>query len=271
MINEIFEIIKYRYYKYLFKFKKKVIKFNRISTIDYKRKLFIACDNLRELETRANSCKKEPELINWLEINNNKEKQILWDIGSNVGAYSLVAAAMGYKVLSFEPAYQNYFKLHENISLNKLDEQIEAFCISFGDKLQTGNFNIFETSFGSSKGNYNADNYYQVNRADYFQNLKKICQKKTLVFSIDSFIKIFNLPEPSLIKIDVDGGEFEILKGAATLLEHGKSLKSLLVEFDEDEYSINELEAFLKKLNWQIVSKHNRGGEGVNNLIINKI
>ena len=263
MINEIFEIIKYRYYKYLFKFKKKVKKFNRISTIDYKRKLFIACDNLRELETRANSCKKEPELINWLEINNNKEKQILWDIGSNVGAYSLVAATMGYKVLSFEPAYQNYFKLHENISLNKLDEQIEAFCISFGDKLQTGNFNIFDTSFGTSKGNYNADNYYQL-------NLKKISQKKTLVFSIDSFIKIFNLPEPSLIKIDVDGGEFEVLKGAATLLEHGKNLKSLLVEFDEDEYSINELETFLKKLNWQIVSKHNRIGR-VNNLIINKI
>ena len=65
-------------------------------------------------------------------------------------------------------------------------------------------------------------------------------------------------------------GEFEILKGAATLLEHGKNLKSLLVEFDEDEYSINELEAFLKKLNWQIVSKHNRI-DGVNNLIINKI
>ena len=247
----------------MFKFKKKVKKFNRISTIDYKRKLLIACDNLRELETRANSCKKEPELINWLEINNNKEKQILWDIGSNVGAYSLVAATMGYKVLSFEPAYQNYFKLHENISLNKLDEQIEAFCISFGDKLQTGNFNIFDTSFGTAKGNYNADNYYQL-------NLKKISQKKTLVFSIDSFIKIFNLPEPSLIKIDVDGGEFEILKGAATLLEHGKNLKSLLVEFDEDEYSINELEAFLKKLNWQIVSKHNRN-DGVNNLIINKI
>ena len=269
MINEIFEIIKYRYYKYLFKFKKKVIKFNRISTIDYKRKLFIACDNLRELETRANSCKKEPELINWLEINNNKEKQILWDIGSNVGAYSLVAATMGYKVLSFEPAYQNYFKLHENISLNKLDEQIEAFCISFGDKLQTGNFNIFDTSFGTSKGNYNADNYYQLNLKKN-PNLKKISQKKTLVFSIDSFIKIFNLPEPSLIKIDVDGGEFEVLKGAATLLEHGKNLKSLLVEFDEDEYSINELETFLKKLNWQIVSKHNRIGR-VNNLIINKI
>ena len=263
MINKIFEIIKHRYYKYLFKFKKKVKNFNRISTIDYKRKLLIACDNFRELETRANSCKKEPELINWLEINNNKEKQILWDIGSNVGAYSLVAATMGYKVLSFEPAYQNYFKLHENISLNKLDEQIEAFCISFGDKIQTGNFNIFDTSFGTSKGNYNADNYYQL-------NLKKISQKKTLVFSIDSFIKIFNLPEPSLIKIDVDGGEFEILKGAATLLEHGKNLKSLFVEFDEDEYSINELETFLKKLNWQIVSKHNRNA-GVNNLIINKI
>ena len=269
MINEIFEIIKHRYYKYLFKFKKKVKKFNRISTIDYKKKLLIACDNFRELETRANSCKKEPELIHWLEINNNKEKQILWDIGSNVGAYSLVAATMGYKVLSFEPAYQNYFKLHENISLNKLDEQIEAFCISFGDKLQTGNFNIFETSFGSSKGNYNADNYYQLNLKKN-PNLKKISQKKTLVFSIDSFIKIFNLPEPSLIKIDVDGGEFEVLKGAATLLEHGKNLKSLLVEFDEDEYSINELETFLKKLNWQIVSKHNRIGR-VNNLIINKI
>ena len=118
-------------------------------------------------------------MINWLEINNNKEKQILWDIGSNVGAYSLVAATMGYKVLSFEPAYQNYFKLHENISLNKLDEQIEAFCISFGDKLQTGNFNIFDTSFGTSKGNYNADNYYQLNQAAgtifrYQQSIEKI-------------------------------------------------------------------------------------------------
>ena len=42
-----------------------------------KKRIIISCDNLRELETRANSCAKEPELIKWLENNMGPQKNFL--------------------------------------------------------------------------------------------------------------------------------------------------------------------------------------------------
>tara|TARA_B110000971_G_C20011454_1_gene501746 strand:+ start:1199 stop:1993 length:795 start_codon:yes stop_codon:yes gene_type:complete len=263
MLKKIINAIKYRFFKYLFILKDFIKNFKRIKKLDYKKEIFVTCDNLREFYTRANSCQKEPELIEWLEKNHKDKDDLFWDIGSNVGAYSMVAAKIGYNVMSFEPAFQNYFKLQENVTLNQLDKNISSFCISFGKKTSTGTFNIFDTSFGTSRGNFNLENYFQL-------NLPKIAEKKTLVFTIDHLINTFNLDEPTLIKIDVDGGEFDIIEGAEFLLTKSDILKSILVEFDEDKLSYTALESYLKKLNWKVVSKYNRH-LGVNNLILKKI
>ena len=52
---------------------------------------------------------KEPETIQW--IDNFNKDETMWDIGSNIGVYTLYAAARGLKVDSFEPAPGNFFVL----------------------------------------------------------------------------------------------------------------------------------------------------------------
>ena len=75
---------------------------------------------------------KEPETIEW--IDTFEEGDVLWDIGANVGVYSLYAAIIKKAdVLSFEPSASNYFILNKNIEINDLSEKVRAFCIAFSD------------------------------------------------------------------------------------------------------------------------------------------
>lgn len=262
MINKITKSLNYRLLKNFYLIKNFSKNFYRVRKLDYKKTIFLYCDNLRENLTRAQSCSKEPETIKWLEKYKNKKKIVMWDIGANVGSYSLIGASLGFEVFAFEPAFQNYFKLHENISLNKADKKIRAFCISFGQKTLLGDFNVFDLSYGTSRGNYNSQNYYEL-------KLDLIAKKKTVVFEIDKFIELFKLKDPDLIKIDVDGGEFEILLGAIKLLKNSTSLKSILLEFDENHNSFLNLEKFLRKYGWVVFEKYPRQ-PGVWNLILKK-
>jgi FkbM family methyltransferase len=248
--------------KYLYIFKRIVNNFRRQQLLDYNKKnIIILCDNLIELDVRKNSCSKEPETIMWLESFKGK-KIIFWDIGANIGAYSLVAASLNYKVLSFEPAFQNYFKLNQNITANKMDSLVKAFCISFGKKKSLGNFNIYSLSEGSAKGNFNSDNYFSL-------KLKLLTNKTTPVFTVDEFIKIFNLEVPNLIKIDVDGGELDILEGSINTLKNHK-LKSLLVEFDTRNKKFKQFELLINKSGFKISNIYDRE-KYVKNYILKRI
>jgi FkbM family methyltransferase len=143
-----------------------------------------------------------------------------------------------------------------------MNKQIKTFCIAFGKKTILGDFSFFDSSFGSSKGIYNSKNYYEL-------KLDVIAKKKIMVFEIYKFIKFFKLKDPNLIKIDVDGGEYEVLLGAIKLLKYSRRLKSILVEFDENYNSFSALEKLLKKYNWEVSEKY-FGHPGVNNLILKK-
>ena len=67
---------------------------------------------------------KEPETIEW--INNFGENCTFWDIGANVGIYSIYAASEinGANVIAFEPSIENYYLLNRNISENKLSKRV---------------------------------------------------------------------------------------------------------------------------------------------------
>lgn len=100
---------------------------------------------------------KEPETISW--INSFNKKDILWDIGANIGMYSLYAGIKGINTLSFEPSPSNYWVLCKNIEINKLDEKISAYCIAFNNKTKLDTFYMAKTgiaealnSFGEIKG-----------------------------------------------------------------------------------------------------------------------
>lgn len=65
---------------------------------------------------------KEPETIEW--VDGFEENSIFWDIGANVGVYSLyVGLKKGVEVMAFEPATPNLYVLNRNIEINQLEKK----------------------------------------------------------------------------------------------------------------------------------------------------
>lgn len=168
---------------------------------------------------------KEPETIAWL--NQISKNSVIYDIGSNIGTYSIYAAAVrDCKVLSFEPSFYNLELLFRNVQSNNLEDKVTIIPLSLSNIDQIENFymqsgdNIWGGAHNSSGSNLSQDGLPM-------QNFKVSSQ---LAISLDTLVNVFNLPHPDHIKIDVDGLEFKILQGAIKML--GKS-KSILVENDE--------------------------------------
>ena len=247
MYNKIKRSLTFR----LFKLKEILVNFARIKALDYEHtKLLIYVDNFLEFDTRAYSCSKEPETVDWIE-KYCTTGTIFYDLGANIGAYSLVAASLGANVYSFEPAYQNFYKISENISLNSLDSKIHCFPVAFSSKVSIDEFVYQDTKLATSRCFYNDKSQFR------FENNEKTIKKSTLIYSLDTFIKQFNLPQPEMIKIDVDGAEEDILKGAVDTLS-SNGLKTVLVEIDELMLSSLSIITLMEKYSFKLHSKHVR-------------
>jgi FkbM family methyltransferase len=166
---------------------------------------------------------KEPETIEWIDSFNGSD--ILWDIGANIGIYSLYAAMRGISVLAFEPFPANYYLLSKNIEINGMSEKIAAYCLALNDKTKLDSLYVRKTEPGSAGSNFGKA------PCAGGQPLKVSFKQAMMGVSIDDFIKQFNPKFPNHIKIDVDGIEHDIIEGAKkTLLD--KRLKSVLVELN---------------------------------------
>ncbi len=201
--------------------------------------------------------KEEPDTINW--INNFKGNNIIfWDIGANIGIYSIYAAKVHKKIdiVSFEPSTSNLRVLSRNISINNLENQIKINQCALTDKKNV--FEIFkETEFkeGYSMNSFGYDTDFEGKKIRPKQNYKLFGT------SIDYIIENKILDMPNYLKIDVDGIEHKILVGASKLLSSNK-VESVLIEINENY--LEQLEAvsdIMKKNNFSLQSK-SRLGDG---------
>jgi FkbM family methyltransferase len=174
----------------------------------------------------------EPEMVRWLD--SLPEGSVLWDIGANIGVYSLYAAIVrNLGVLAFEPGGANHAALCKNIEINNLDEFIQPFCLAFADQTLIDTLYLANTGAGHSSHFFGAG-------PDPTQ--KRPHRQSVTGYSIDNFCDIFNPKTPDHLKIDVDGLELAILKGARnTLKEH---VKSIIVEIERDEDRANSDDIF---------------------------
>jgi FkbM family methyltransferase len=144
---------------------------------------------------------KEPETIFWIE----GMRGCLWDIGANVGVYSLYAGMLGIKVFAFEPSKINYETLVANIELNGLTN-VKAYKLAFSDKPGFNRFQRYEES-GLSGG--------QLGEGEDVVNMVRG--------------DALSIEKPDHIKIDVDGQEGNVLLGLSGMLRE-KRVKSLMIE-----------------------------------------
>src|SRR5687768_12995904 len=88
-----------------------------VQQLDYpNRKILMEIETQVEQAFRVHSCSKEPWTIDLIE--RMEPGDVLYDVGANVGPYTLVAAALGHRVVAIEPGYQNYARLCHNLAMN---------------------------------------------------------------------------------------------------------------------------------------------------------
>jgi FkbM family methyltransferase len=172
-----------------------------------------------------------------------KNVDIFIDIGANIGLMSLHAAKLldgKGRVLSFEPLSSTFDILLENIELNKFDN-IEAVNIAIGSTNETAN--IFDK--------------IQVNRgsSSLIRSSNTESSHKTIVECLDNFLE----KEPRIkgnigcIKIDVEGWELEVLKGAKSTLS-GSEAPICIIECSNLHPTFGgepkDIYNFLRKINY---------------------
>lgn len=135
---------------------------------------------------------------------------VFFDIGANVGAYTLLASGeVGAKTISVEPVPSTFKYLSDNILINKLEKKVELLNIGLGNNFGTIRF---------TKSLDTVNHVATEGEADTIDvTIKKMDEITTLI--------------PLLIKIDVEGFETEVLKGAKNILSN-ENLKAIIIELN---------------------------------------
>ena len=188
---------------------------------------------------------KEPETLDWIDgIQKNK---ILWDIGSNVGLYSIYAAKKGIDVVSFEPSVFNLELLARNIFLNNLTEKICIVPIPLTSSVKKSYMNLTTKTWGGALSTFGE-------KFDQDGNIFEPIFKFNIIgISIDDAINSLGLAIPNFIKMDVDGLEHIILKGGKNIL---KQIDGILIEVNENfTDQSNGVSTILKKSGLKMINK----------------
>ncbi|MBS7812605.1 FkbM family methyltransferase [Roseococcus pinisoli] len=176
--------------------------------------VLVECPSARALHDPHGFGQDEPETVAW--IAGLPAGTVLWDIGANIGLYSLFAAKRGLRVLAFEPSASSFAAMVRNIEINGFDDRVSAYCLALAQNTGLVVLNMANTAAGHSMHSIEA-------REGGFR-------QAVPSFAIDDFVRHMNAPPPGAIKLDVDGIEPAILLGAhSTLRAH---VREVLVEID---------------------------------------
>jgi len=161
----------------------------------------------------------EPDMVEWLK-NMLVPGDVFWDIGANVGAYSILAAKLcpGATAYSFEPFVPNFGHLWENIVLNAVTQQVFPVCVGLSNHTSPESLAVSDPRAGSS--------HHQVGRGG------GVLQQGVLAARGDDLRTLMGLRGPTLLKLDIDGLEVEAMEGLKDTLSD-PALRSLMIEVDE--------------------------------------
>ncbi len=198
----------------------------RAGRLDYEgAEIWMRLGSFREFQ-RLYSCRSEPWTVDWIE-QWIRPGEVLYDLGANVGAYSLVAAKKpggGARVYAFEPGFSTYAALIENLVLNAADRDITALPVAIGERTELTHLALSQLDAGAALHSMGGES----EGAALLQPI--------LVYALDDFVERFGLPIPAHIKLDVDGAEQAVLAGAGRVLSD-PGLRTMLCELDRAEES----------------------------------
>ena len=228
--------------------------FEPVARLDYNRhKILLHVDSTTSLY-RTLSCRKEPETVRWIE-EYIRPGEVLYDVGANVGAYSLVASKYcggDVRVFAFEPSFATYYELCRNVILNRCQSSIfpQMMCLTDSPGLVVFNYSSLEGGTA----------YHTVGTTGHSASGDAaVYQQQVLGYSIDFLVERFGFPAPHHIKIDVDGIEGSILRGATKTFQSGV-VRTVQLESSPHDVATAQIQAFMLENGFKLVSESARGG-----------
>jgi len=173
---------------------------------------FQTIENDKGISTELQIYESHEPLTTHLMINELKQDMVCIDLGSNIGYYAVIESNMigkSGKIFAIEPSPINFPILKLNLE-NQKKNNFLTYNIAIGDKNEEMEFII------SSKSNWSKIrmNNEKINPED------KII--KIPVKTLDSFVKENNITKIDLLRMDVEGFEYNIILGANNVLEKYK-------------------------------------------------
>jgi len=178
----------------------------------------------RKLRTNSTARSLRERLNSFNEISNSPFESLvrhihkfkitcLVDVGANVGQFGLDMRRHGYggQIVSFEPVAETFNELSRTV---KYDQLWSAFQIGLGSNESVKTINISGND-GLSSSLFEMKSTHITN----FPESRTISTQKVKIFSLDAQLKTLGIdPQSILLKIDVQGYEAEVLKGASLSL-----------------------------------------------------
>lgn len=204
---------------------------------------------------------REPVTMRW--INNYiGENDVVYDIGANVGAYSLLIGKRLEKgkgvVLAFEPEAANFRSLNRNIVVNGLSGKVVPYSIAFGDRGRPSQF--FLSSMQAGAAMHGVDRPESDGVAFVAKHVQGV-----YVLSVDEFLASGQVPWPNHIKIDVDGSELSIVSSMRAALKDSR-LKTIMIEVAED-VSHGQIEELIARAGFEEAERERWEGKRVYNIL----
>jgi FkbM family methyltransferase len=174
---------------------------------------------------------QEIEILKSLDKYFNKNSVVL-DIGANVGNHSVYWGRVlkVKRIYSFEPIKTTFKILAKNIEINNLSDKVKIYNVGLSDKMIRGKINEYNLRDSGCTSIINAD--------DGDLELNKL----------DNFIEIFEEPEVSFVKIDVERFEKNVLLGAVNFFQRYKPV--VFIESYQGENQYDFVCDYFKKLNY---------------------
>lgn len=141
-----------------------------------------------------------------------RPEDLFVDIGANVGSYTVLASGhVGSGTITIEPVPSTFKRLQNNIAINFLDGLITSYNVGIGSKSGV-------LSFTSDLDTVN-------------HVVLDSTSTNSIEVKIETLDHLVNGLHPSLIKIDVEGFESEVLEGATAILNDDQ-LKAIIIELN---------------------------------------
>jgi len=165
----------------------------------------------------------EKNFIEQLIQQNKLTSGVVLDIGANIGNYSIMLRQhkISLPLFSFEPNQDSYNTLAQNAELYKFTS------IKKGMGAQTGQAKMYD--YASENSTEHASMYRDVIEQIHKSVAREIDIQLT---TVDEFVAQNNIDEIALLKIDTEGNELNVLKGASQSIEKGL-INIIQIEFNE--------------------------------------